>query len=107
VSLQKLNPGPERNLIDQRLSRAIDKHDTFTHKSLCDFEHAADEIFSDIGEWAADWYIQQVCKQAASTGDMFPEFSFSLSFFFWITFEAYAIPLTREQTGLTTTRDPR
>jgi endoribonuclease Dicer len=77
TALKHLDPGPERHRIDQRLSRAIDKHDTFTHKGLRDFERAADEICSDLGEWAADWYIQQVCKQAARADGMFPEFSFS------------------------------
>ena len=79
ATLRHLPPGPERNRIDQRLSRAIDKHDTFTHKGLRDFERAADEICSDLGVWAADWYIQQVCKQAIGAGGMFPEFSFTWS----------------------------
>ena len=77
--LLRLEPGPDRTRIDQRLSRAIDKHDTFAHKGLRDFERAAEEICSDLGAWAADWYIQQVCEQAKRAGDQFPEFSFSSS----------------------------
>ncbi|KAH9978359.1 P-loop containing nucleoside triphosphate hydrolase protein [Russula compacta] len=79
VELQQLKSGPRYHQIDQRLSRAIDKHDTFTHKGLRDFERAADEICSDLGEWAADWFIQQVCQQAVSLGETFPEFSFTWS----------------------------
>ena len=79
AALQRLEPGPDRTRIDQRLSRAIDKHDTFAHKGLRDFQRAAEEICSDLGAWAADWYIQQVCEQAKRAGDLFPEFSFSSS----------------------------
>jgi len=79
ATLRRLEPGPDRNRIDQRLSRAIDKHDTFAHKGLRDFERAAEEICSYLGAWAADWYIQQVCEQAMRAGDLFPEFSFSSS----------------------------
>ncbi|KAI0299668.1 hypothetical protein B0F90DRAFT_1727667 [Multifurca ochricompacta] len=78
-ALRRLEPGPERDRIDQRLSRAINKQDTFTHKGLRDFERAADEICSDLGAWAADWYIQQVCEQAAGMGAVFSEFSFTWS----------------------------
>ena len=79
AELRQLELGPRRSRVDQQLSKAIDKQSTFTHKGLRDFERAADEICSDLGEWAADWYIQQVCKQAASAGGTFPEFSFSWS----------------------------
>jgi endoribonuclease Dicer len=79
AELQQHQQGPKRSRIDQRLSRVIDKQDTFTHKGLRDFERAADEICSDLGEWAADWYIEQVCKQMASAGGTFPEFSFTWS----------------------------
>ncbi|KAH9954942.1 hypothetical protein BC827DRAFT_913914 [Russula dissimulans] len=74
AELRRHESGPKRSRVDQRLSRAIDKRDTFTHKGLRDFERAADDICSDLGEWAADWYIPQVCKQAASAGATFPEF---------------------------------
>ena len=77
AALPRLQPGPERSRMDQRLSRAIDKHDTFAHKGLRDFERAVEEICSDLGAWAADWYIQQVCDQAVRAGDVFPKFSFS------------------------------
>jgi endoribonuclease Dicer len=77
AELRQHEPGPKRNRIDQRLSRVIDKHDSFTHKGLRDFERAADEICSDLGEWAADWYIHQVCKHATDAGRTFPEFAFT------------------------------
>jgi endoribonuclease Dicer len=79
AELRQLEPGPLRSRVDQKLSSAIHKQSTFTHRGLRDFERAADEICSDLGEWAADWYIQQVCKQAASAGGTFPEFSFNWS----------------------------
>ena len=79
AELRQHEPGPRRNRIDQRLSRAIDKQDSFTHKGLRDFERAADEICSDLGEWAADWYIHQVCKHATNAGGTFPEFAFTMN----------------------------
>jgi endoribonuclease Dicer len=75
--LRRLEPGPRRERVDQNLSRALDKQSTFTHRGLRDFERAADEICAELGEWATDWYIEQVCKEAASAGGTFPEFSFS------------------------------
>lgn len=79
AALPRLEPGPERTRLDQRLSRAIDKRDTFAHKGLRDFERAAAEICSDLGAWAADWYIQQVCEQSMGAGELFPEFCFTSS----------------------------
>jgi endoribonuclease Dicer len=76
TELRQLEPGPRCNRIDQRLSEVIDKHNTYTQKGLRDFERAAKEICSDLGEWAADWYIEQVCKQASSAGNTF---SFTVS----------------------------
>jgi hypothetical protein len=74
AELGQLESGPRRNRVDQKLSSAIHKQSTFTHKGLRDFECAADEICTDLGEWAADWYIQQVFKQAAAQAAPFPSF---------------------------------
>ena len=79
AELQQLEPGPKRNQTDQRLSEAIDKRDSFTHKGLRDFERAADEICSDLGEWAANWYIHRVCKYATDASRTSPEFVFSIN----------------------------
>ena len=79
AELQQQEPGPQRNRIDQRLSRAIHDRDSFTHKGLHDFKRAADEICSDLGEWAADWYIHQVCKHATDPGRTFQEFAFTMN----------------------------
>ena len=79
TELRHLESGPRRSRVDQQLSSAIHKQSTFTHRGLRDFERAADEICSDLGEWAADWYIQEVCKQAVRAGCTFPEFSFNWS----------------------------
>ncbi|KDQ50543.1 hypothetical protein JAAARDRAFT_582899 [Jaapia argillacea MUCL 33604] len=55
---------PERARTDQKLSKTIQKEDSYTHKGLRDFARAAAEICIDLGPWAADWYIEQVLKQA-------------------------------------------
>lgn len=51
---------PLRARIDQKLSKAIKKHDTYTHKGLRDFQRAAEDICLDVGPWGADWYIEKV-----------------------------------------------
>lgn len=71
AELQQQEPGPKRQRIDQRLSEAIHKQNTYTQRGLRDFERAAKEICSDLGEWAADWYIHEVCKYATSVDDTF------------------------------------
>jgi ERCC4-related helicase len=71
AELRQHEPGPKRQRIDQRLSEVIHKQNTYTQKGLRDFERAAEEICSDLGEWAADWYIQQVCNYATSAGNTF------------------------------------
>jgi endoribonuclease Dicer len=75
LELQRHEPGSKRNRIDQRLSRAIEGQDSFTHKGLRDFKRAADEICWDLGEWAADWYVHQVCKHATDAGRTSQEFA--------------------------------
>jgi endoribonuclease Dicer len=75
AELQQQGPGPQRDRNDQRLSRVLHDHDSYTHKGLHDFKRAADEICSDLGEWAADWYIDQVCQHAADAGRTLQEFA--------------------------------
>jgi len=62
--LTSLQPGPERTRVDQKLSKAISKKNTYTHKGLTDFARAASEICTDVGPWAADWYVAKVLEQA-------------------------------------------
>ncbi|KAH9841788.1 P-loop containing nucleoside triphosphate hydrolase protein [Rhodofomes roseus] len=62
--LARAHSDDERRRIDQKLSKIIDKGDTFTHKGLNDFLRAAQEICMYLGEWAADWYIVKVIEQA-------------------------------------------
>ena len=50
--------------IDQRLSQAIDKRDTFVHKGMRDFLRTAKELCIDIGPWGADWYVYTVINKA-------------------------------------------
>ncbi|KAK0444119.1 hypothetical protein EV421DRAFT_2081413 [Armillaria borealis] len=54
----------EHYRLDQKLSKAILKGNTFTHKGLHDFERTASDILSDLGAWAADWYVFTVLEQA-------------------------------------------
>ncbi|KAF7978649.1 hypothetical protein HWV62_45160 [Athelia sp. TMB] len=56
--------GPDRTRVDQRLSKCISKCDTYTHKGLKDFARAADEICTDVGTWAANWYVETVLEKA-------------------------------------------
>ena len=54
--------------IDQKLSKAVQKG-SFSHKGLRDFLRAAQDICSDVGPWAADWFICKVLdktRQAAN-----------------------------------------
>lgn len=67
AELARLPPGAERTRTDQRLSKTIHKQDSYTHKGMRDFFRAADEICSDLGEWAADWYVHTVLEQAWGT----------------------------------------
>ena len=50
--------------IDQKLSKVIQKRNSFTHKGLQDFLRAAQDICADVGPWAADWFIYQVMEKA-------------------------------------------
>ena len=54
--------------IDQKLSKVVQKG-SFSHKGLRDFLRAAQDICSDVGPWAADWFICKVLdktRQAAN-----------------------------------------
>lgn len=64
--LAKSAPGNGRTRVDQKLSKTIDKKDTFTHKGLRDFLRAACDICWELGPWAADWYVFAVVQQARS-----------------------------------------
>ena len=62
--LVKLQPGDDRRRVDQQLSKAVDKEDTFTHKGLRDFARTAADICIELGAWAADWYVAKVIEHA-------------------------------------------
>lgn len=62
----------EYHRTDQKLSKVIEKKNSFTHKGLRDMERAAGDICSDLGPWAADWFVWKVlerAKQAANPYD--------------------------------------
>ena len=69
--LNRLLPGTARNNLDQRLSRALAKEDTSTHRGLRDFRNAAAAICVEIGPWAADWYVAKVIEKAKAQGGPF------------------------------------
>ncbi|THH18353.1 hypothetical protein EW146_g2613 [Bondarzewia mesenterica] len=73
--LRHLPPGPDRDRTDQKLSKTISKQDSYTHRGLKDFLRAAEDICMDLGEWAADWYIQRVLEQAQKADGMFPHYA--------------------------------
>ncbi|CAL1712693.1 unnamed protein product [Somion occarium] len=64
AQLAKLPVGNQRTRVDQKLSKTINKADTFSHKGLRDFLRAACDICWELGPWAADWYVNAVVKQA-------------------------------------------
>ncbi|KAF8165137.1 hypothetical protein B0H34DRAFT_830272 [Crassisporium funariophilum] len=55
--------GAEHHRIDQKLSKVIQKEDSFTHKGLRDFQRAGDDICNDLGPWAADWFVWKVLEK--------------------------------------------
>lgn len=68
ISLRKQLTRPltdaQRHRVDQKLSKAIRRSDTFTHKGLQDLERAAVDIWQDLGWWAADWFVVTVIERA-------------------------------------------
>ncbi|KAF8814056.1 P-loop containing nucleoside triphosphate hydrolase protein [Phlegmacium glaucopus] len=70
AQLKKATPRTaDYHRIDQKLSKAIQKGNTFTHKGLRDFLRAAQDICADIGPWAADWFICKVMEKTRHAAD--------------------------------------
>ncbi|KAI0338992.1 P-loop containing nucleoside triphosphate hydrolase protein [Trametopsis cervina] len=65
--LAKLQPGEQRNRVDQRLSKVLLKKDTFTHRGLRDLERTAIDLCYELGFWAADWYVWKVVNQVRAS----------------------------------------
>ncbi|KAH9948839.1 P-loop containing nucleoside triphosphate hydrolase protein [Amylocystis lapponica] len=63
AQLAKARTSGEIIRLDQALSKAIDKQDTFTHRGLRDFARTASDICFELGVWAADWYVATVIEQ--------------------------------------------
>ena len=60
---------PDYHKYDQKLSKVVQKQDSFTHKGLRDFERTAGDICTELGAWATDWLVWSVigrAKQAAN-----------------------------------------
>ncbi|KAI5116185.1 hypothetical protein M0805_002010 [Coniferiporia weirii] len=66
--LSKATNSADYERIDQRLSQAIEKGDTFVHKGMRDFLRTAAELCVDLGPWAANWYIVSVINKAIKGG---------------------------------------
>ncbi|KAI0647805.1 P-loop containing nucleoside triphosphate hydrolase protein [Trametes meyenii] len=62
--LARLSPGDDRRRLDQQLSKAVDKEDTFCHRGMRDFARTAVDICIELGPWAADWYVAKVIERA-------------------------------------------
>ncbi|THH28228.1 hypothetical protein EUX98_g5976 [Antrodiella citrinella] len=71
TQLKRLPPGDQRKRIDQQLSKAINKSDTFTHKGLRDFVRTAIDICYDLGPWPADWFVATVIGIAQSSSSIY------------------------------------
>jgi len=59
--------------LDQQLSKALHKKDTFVHKGVRDFCLSAHYLLETIGTWSADWFVYTVvnaAKAAANPYDM-------------------------------------
>ncbi|KAI0662184.1 P-loop containing nucleoside triphosphate hydrolase protein [Cubamyces menziesii] len=67
--LTRLQPGDDRRRLDQQLSKALDKQDTFSHKGMRDFARAAEDICCELGPWAADWYVAMVIERARTAAN--------------------------------------
>jgi endoribonuclease Dicer len=68
--LAKTTPGTsDYTRVDQKLSRTILKRDTYTLTALQRVCTTAQEICSDIGPWAADWYICRVLDVAKASAN--------------------------------------
>ncbi|KAK7033164.1 hypothetical protein R3P38DRAFT_2520860 [Favolaschia claudopus] len=57
----------EYDRLDQKLSKTIQTKNTYTHKGLRDASLTAKAICSDVGSWAADWFIYSVVEQAKTS----------------------------------------
>ncbi|KIJ13098.1 hypothetical protein PAXINDRAFT_136464 [Paxillus involutus ATCC 200175] len=62
--LGRMPPGQDRTRVDQKLSKTIQKQNSFSHKGLRDLLNTSHDICYDLGPWAADWYIQHVVEKA-------------------------------------------
>ncbi|KAG7442304.1 P-loop containing nucleoside triphosphate hydrolase protein [Guyanagaster necrorhizus] len=71
LDLARASPNSSEYRFDQKLLETILKENTFTYQGLRDFERTAGDILSDLGAWAADWYVWTVLEQAkrACQGD--------------------------------------
>jgi endoribonuclease Dicer len=63
--LENARTGSDRTRMDQKLSKALNKKDTYTFKGLADFFRASEAICYDVGTWAANLYVHEV-KQLAT-----------------------------------------
>lgn len=61
--IAKLQPGEQRNRVDQKLSKTLLNKDTYTHKSLRSIASTATQLYVELGPWAAEWYVWKSMQQ--------------------------------------------
>ncbi|KAI6114085.1 hypothetical protein F5141DRAFT_1002265 [Pisolithus sp. B1] len=71
--LRKRPPGPERQRVDQKLSKVIHKKDSYTHRGLRNLEKTAHDICYDLGPWASDWFVQEAVDHGLKSVTPFNE----------------------------------
>lgn len=69
--LRKRPPGPERQRVDQKLSKVIHKKDSYTHRGLRNLEKTAHDICYDLGPWASDWFVQEAVNHGLQCASPF------------------------------------
>ncbi|KAK2462688.1 hypothetical protein APHAL10511_005304 [Amanita phalloides] len=57
--------------LDQKLSKALSKKDTFVHKGIRDFCQSARYLLENIGTWSADWFVYTMIKAATKAANSF------------------------------------
>ncbi|KAJ7494794.1 hypothetical protein B0H11DRAFT_2156090 [Mycena galericulata] len=68
--LAKATPDtPEYRRLDQKLSKTILNKSTYTHSALQHVSGTASHLLSDMGPWAADWYIFKALEQGKANAN--------------------------------------
>ncbi|KAF8628764.1 hypothetical protein AX15_003737 [Amanita polypyramis BW_CC] len=55
---------PEWRRLDQKLSKALNRRDTFVYKGMRDLCQAGRYLLETLGTWSADWFVYTAIEQA-------------------------------------------